>query len=453
MNLSEAFSRIALKAPQREAVVDGKERLSYADLHRLAGACAAALDPYALRPGERIVLALPNGSLFIAWLLAAWSRGLIAVPVNPLYKRRELVFILTKTRAPLVVAEPHNAHAAAACEKTGVRLHPADRTGDPEELRLTAECEDALIIFTHAVDGRPKGAVLTHANLWSNASACREAAGTGENDAVLGALPFYHAFGITTCLMMPLLCGGKVVAVPKFTPDLVLDLVVREKITFYTAVPTMLAALCMGKEEGQPHFRTCPLVISGGAPLRADVYERFLQIYDKPILQGYGLTEAGPVVSLNPQEGRHKPLSIGLPLPRTEVKIVEGEVVIRSPSVMRGYWEEPAWTRRVLTNEGLHTGDEGYIDEDGFIYLTGLRKPMLIMGGFNVYFEEVRQVLEEHPAVVSARLYAQDDFLYGQVPAAQIVAREEVTERDLVRFLREELANYKVPRKMEIRRE
>lgn len=452
MNLSHLFSRTALKAPQREAVVEGEQRLSYQDLHLLAGACAAAFDSFPLKLGDRIVLALSNSSLFVAWLLAAWSRGLIVVPANPLYKKRELAYILAKAKAEVVVAEPGNAAASAACQHCGVRFHPADRMEKEQKLGLVAECEDALIFFTHAVDGRPKGAVLTHANLQSNAAACWEAVGTGEEDVVLGALPFYHAFGMTTCLMMPLLCGGKVVAVPKFAPEIVLELVEREGITFYTAVPTMLAALCMGKEEGQPHFRNCRRVISGGAPLRYEVYERFLQVYDKPILQGYGLTEVGPVVSLNPHDGRHKPLSVGLPFPRTEVKIVDGEVVVRSPSVMRGYWEEPEWTRRVLSAEGLHTGDEGTLDKDGFLFLTGLRKPMLIMGGFNVYFEEVKQVLEAHPAVVSARVYAEEDFLFGQVPAAEVTVQSQVSERELIQFARAELANYKVPRTIAIRR-
>lgn len=453
MNLAQIFASQVERRADEPALILFDKKIDYWTLNKKVQGFAAHLKDVGAVPGTKVALCLPNVPEFVAVLLGAWTAGCVVVPINPYYKEPEVLTILEKGDVDIVVSKRGNDEVKRA---VGHRHHIEVRAEGATLADLPvasgehwADCEEALIIFTNAQDGTPKGAVLTHDNLFSDIRAGIEVTeGLGSDEVVMGALPFYHAFGLTTALLHALVQGGRSVLVPRFSPEAILKIQEETPATFFTGVPTMFASLVMGKGARHPAFAQSRLLISGGAPLTQEIYDRFLEVYGKPILQGYGLTEASPVVSLNPHAKPHKPLSVGLPYPCVQVSIDRGEVVLRGRSIMKEYYRDPEATKAVLREGTLYTGDLGYIDDDGFLFLTGHKKKMLIMGGFNVYLKEVEEVLLNHPQIQEAEVYPEPDFLFTQIPAARLKIEGALSEREVIQFCKKRLANYKVPRKI-----
>jgi long-chain acyl-CoA synthetase len=327
------------------------------------------------------------------------------------------------------------------------------------------EDEPAAILYTSGTTGKPKGAVLTHKNLLSNADACVEMFKVTRKDRFLLFLPMFHAFSFMVCLLLPITVGARVIILKSVKPfSKVMKAVVLGRATFFIAIPPVYSLLSM-KRFPRLIFRLIPLriCVSGAAPLPSDTLARWDGNYPVPLLEGYGLTEASPVVSCNPLDGARKPGSVGVPLPGIEVRIISeagetlpagqvGEIAVRGPNVMRGYLNAREESEDALREGWLFTGDLGYLDGDGYIFIVDRKKDLIISHGMNIYPREVEEALYAHPAVRQAAVVGVKDAGRGEVPKAFVSLHEgqSVTEKELKTFLKTRLASFKLPRQVEL---
>ncbi len=323
----------------------------------------------------------------------------------------------------------------------------------------------AAILYTSGTTGKPKGAVLTHKNLLSNADAGVKMFKVTRKDRFLLFLPMFHAFSFMVCMLLPITVGARVIILKSVKPfSRVIKAVVLGRATFFIAIPPVYNLLSM-KRFPRLIFRLLPLriCVSGAAPLPSDTLERWDKNYPVPLLEGYGLTEASPIVSCNPLDGVRKPGSVGVPLPGIEVRIISedgaglppgqvGEITVRGPNVMRGYLNAPQETADVLKDGWLLTGDLGYLDKDGYIFIVDRKKDLIISHGMNIYPREVEEALYAHPAVRQAAVVGVKDAGRGEVPKAFVSVHEghTVTEKELKAFLKKRLASFKLPRQVEL---
>ena len=491
LNLASILEDTARKHPDKTAVVCGDARLSYSAVNALANRVANGLRAAGIHKGDRVVLACPNLHYFPAVYHGILKAGAVVVPVNIMYKRRELRHILNDSQArvffcfegtPLLPtgAEGRAAfEASPSCECFCVITANPDAPSPipgaatlPEFVRDQAPLHDtaptdpedtAVMVYTAAGDGSPMGAELTHANLMANALVGRGVTCVGTDDTELIVLPLFHMFAQTTQLNAPVLAGATVVLLPRFEPSLVLRTMRDEGITIFCAVPTMLRALLNYRRADQFDLdgiaRTLRFIVSGGEHLTPQLLEAFEARFHIPLVEGYGLTEASPIVAINRFGECCKPGSIGPAVPGTEVRLVDpsgrgvapgqvGELVVRGPGVMKGYHNRPEATRHTLRNGWLHTGDLARMDEDGYLYLTGRVKDMVIRGGLNVYPAEVEQALMRHPDIAEAAVISVPCERYGEEVLAFVVpkARSGLSETEVLTWAQAELARYKCPR-------
>ncbi len=466
--LDSALAQAARRWPDRPALwFDGAE-LSYAELESVVNRAAAGLTRLGLEKGDRLALMLPNCPFFAVSLLAAARLGAISVPVNPMLAPEEACFLLAHSGAKALVTLPPFVPAIEAIR------------GDLPDLRhvLTAEeelvggsmdaappcasdpADTAVIFYTSGTTGRPKGAMLSHLNLLSNAGACAETFGVNERDRFCCVLPLFHSFGATVCLVLPVLAGARMTLVPRFAPRDLLALVGSERCTLLAGVPSMYALMLATTRQPDFVLASLRIVVSGGAPLPTEVQAAFSRRFDVELLEGYGPTEASPVVSVN-RLGANRPGSVGLPLPGVEVRVVDGggrdvatgevgEILVRGPNVMQGYYREPEATAQTVRAGWLHTGDLGRVDEDGHLYIVDRKKDLVIVGGMNVYPRQVEDVLEQHPAVAEAAVFGARCDVRGECVAACVALREghEAAEAALLAYCRGRLAAFKAPRRV-----
>ncbi|MFH0957166.1 MAG: AMP-binding protein, partial [Pseudomonadota bacterium] len=319
----------------------------------------------------------------------------------------------------------------------------------------------AVIIFTAGLLGRALGATLSHHNLDTNSDLLREVCGKGPETHGLALIPAFHAFGASTNLLGTIKAGGTVYLVEKVDFPKLIPWLKEARITYTGLVPMVFYGLIYHPSCRDLDLSTLEIGISGGAPLSMEIYEKFCEKYKIDIYHGYGLTEASPVVSWNNICVPNKPRSVGLPVPNVTIQVhdedggalptgVEGEVVLKGPNVMLGYFGRPNETKTVIRNGWLYTGDLGFLDEDGYLTLTGLKKDLIITSGFNVYCQEVEEILIRHPGVSDVALVGVPDLMRGQVIEAMVVPESgaKPDERDIIRFCKEYLSRYKCPRKV-----
>lgn len=456
--------------------------MSYADLQRGALDLADRLLTLGVNPGERVVLMLPNVPEFGLGYFGILAAGGTVVPLNPLLKAEEVRYVL----------EDSGATAAVCLQASHLLLQEAGRDlgrrirhvvldaapGSPEASDLEAVPrsghvpgvglpklgpEDvAACVYTSGTTGRPKGALLTHRNLTANVESFHEVLNLAEGEVFLAVLPLFHAYGGTVLLLEPLSVGATIVLEPRFVPDPVLRAIAEHRVSFFAAVPSMFAVLAKHPRPAAD-FGAWRLCISGGAPLPPPVLEAFEAKYGVPIYEGYGPTECAPVLTVNPPGGMRKVGSVGPPIPRVELRIVDergqpvsrgevGEIVARGPNVMRGYLNRPEETGEVLRDGWYHTGDLGRVDQDGYYYIVDRKKDLILVGGLNVYPREVELVLAGHPAVAEAAVIGIPDPVRGEVPRGLVILKDgqQVGAHALLQWCRQRLANYKVPRTITI---
>jgi len=316
-----------------------------------------------------------------------------------------------------------------------------------------------VIIYTSGTTGRPKGAMLSHGNLLHNVESCRIVLQTVEADRFAVLLPLFHSYMLTVGLLLPLLVGGSLVLIRSLHPPRnALQEILQRQTTVLPAIPQFYRSMVNAPISGPFPVRLC---VSGAAPLPAQVLKEFEAKFHIPLIEGYGLSEASPVVTKNPLDGTRKPGSIGLPIPHVEVSIQDeagsqlgpeqiGELCVRGGNVMLGYWNQPEETAKAICNGWLLTGDIGYRDSDGYYFITDRKKDMLLVNGINVYPREIEEILYQFPGVKEAAVIGKPDARKGEQPMAFVAANEGVTldEKAIQQFVRTRLADYKVPRRV-----
>jgi long-chain acyl-CoA synthetase len=483
--LYDIIKRGAEKYPDRTAILYRETSLSYGDLARQVNRLASALGHRGIGPGDSVAVLLPNCPQFTIAYYAVTALGAICVPANPLLKPAELEHIWGDSRAKLAVTAPLLLPNAQETQRSlpGLRtiVSIGERSETPEgvptwggllsegseaQICVTDVTENspAVCIYTSGTTGRPKGALLSHHNLTVNARQITQVLRFDENDNFLCVLPLFHSFGGTVCQNTPLACGARVTILELFHPARVLEAVETHRVTILPGVPAMFGALLQFSADRPYDFSGVRVCVSGGAPMPVAVMEAFERKFRTIIIEGDGPTECSPVTSVNPLEGVRKPGSIGLPIPGVEMKIFDdrnnelppneiGEIVVRGENVMLGYLNQPEATAEAMTGGWYHTGDLGKADEDGYFYIVDRKKDMLIVGGLNVYPREIEEVLYTHPAVADAAVIGAADALRGEEVVAVVTLKPgaQTTDRELIRYCRQRLANYKVPRKIVFR--
>ncbi len=409
--------------------------------------------------------------------------GAVAVPVNSFLAAEEINYILENSGACALIttAELYQPLTSRRSLPDTVRqvilaqgvaqdclsLDEVCRRGDGHpELSFADSTAPAVIIYTSGTTGRPKGAVLSHANLRANVQACSQAFPLSARDRFLVFLPLFHSFTMTVSLLLPIYAGARIVLLPGIGRKLIRQAIKKHRPTILLGVPAVYNMLANADLSRLARWlNPLRICICGGAPLPQEVRQRFENKYRCSLLEGYGLSEASPVVSINPQR-KAKPCSVGPPLPGVQVKVVNedgqtlppgevGELLVSGPNVMQGYWQNPAASEGMIKDGWLYTGDLARLDEDGYIYVVDRKKELIIVRGMNVYPREVEDVLYRHPAIAEAAVIGIPDPQRGEVPKAVVVLKEnsQSSEGKLKDFCRQHLAPYKVPHQVEFRSE
>ena len=318
-----------------------------------------------------------------------------------------------------------------------------------------------MILYTSGTTGQPKGAELTHDNMLKNAQASRDLFGFDDDDIVLGALPLFHSFGQTCCMNACAIAGATLTFIPRFDPAKALEIIERDKVTLFAGVPTMYNAMLNCDAREQHDHSSLRLCCSGGSAMPGELMRGFEKAFDTMILEGYGLSETSPVASFNHPDKERKVGSIGTPIEGVEMKLVDddgndveqgevGEIVIKGHNVMKGYWNREDATKEAIVDGWFHSGDMGKIDDDGYFFIVDRKKELIIRGGYNVYPREIEEVLYEHEDVLEAAVIGVEDDSMGEEVGAAVVLKEgkDVSADDLKAYVKEQVANYKYPRKI-----
>ena len=473
MNIATAFSASVQKRPQKTALFWGETEFTYATLlaQSLVVATQLAHD-FGVKSGDRVGLWLKNRPEFVPAVFGILNAGGVVVPINNFLKPHEVSYILHDAGIDVLVTDeelgvhfPALAKARASLKLFKVEAFAAVSDGQVPivnaQSSTRSEADLAVIIYTSGTTGRPKGAMLSHGNLLHNIESCRIVLETVDVDRFAVVLPLFHTYMLTAGLMLPLLVGGSLVLVRSLNqPHHVLKELSQHGATVLPAIPHFYRTLTHIPTPIQLPFRIC---VSGAAPLPAQVLTEFEARFHIPIIEGYGLSEASPVVTKNPLHGVRKPGSIGLPVPHVEVSVQDddgrmleptevGEICVRGGNVMMGYWNNPAETAKVMRGDWLLTGDIGYRDAEGYYYITDRKKDMLLVNGINVYPREIEEVIYQFPGVKEAAVVGIPDARKGEQPLAFVVANEGATvdEKALLLFIREKLADYKLPRRVKM---
>jgi len=468
--LTERFLETVEKRARHVAVIDPTSRLTYRQLAMHAFAAEWAVRTATDR--QFVGIAMPACAAFPAAYFGVLQAGKTPVPLNFLQEPASLAAIVADAELDTILTVRPLSNAVrdlvpnVLCPED-MMMAVTSATELPSEKFVDRGKPDdvAMLLYTSGTVGQPKGVMLTHRNLTVNVDSSVEMADYTLDDVSLGVLPLFHTFGITCTMLLPLLVGASVVYLPKFTPASALALVREHGVTCVFAVPSVYRVI-IPAAEGSPGAPTLRFCVAGGETLGGDVADAFRAAFGISLLEGYGMTETSPVISVNPPDAI-RPGSVGVPLSWAEVKTVgednqplsadqTGELLVRGECVMKGYHRRPEETRAALTDDGwLRTGDIARLDADGYLYLTGRAKEMIISAGENISPGEIEAALNKHPAVSESAVIAMADASRGEVPRAFVVPAQDavVSEDELIDHCRQRLARIKVPRKIEFRAE
>jgi long-chain acyl-CoA synthetase len=502
LNLANFVDHHARQRPDREAVVMGDRRLSYAQLAGMAARVAGGLRALGIQPGDHVALTCPNVPYFPIAYFGLLKAGAVVVPLNVLLKPREIAYHLQDSDAKAYLCFEGTADLPMAawgreafdqvpgCEHFVVMtVDPAAPEGPGGALSLgalmakgaagldthsTSPVDTAVILYTSGTTGQPKGAELTHLNIAMNAFIIRQLGlpfcdtGADAQNTQLVTLPLFHSFG-QVCQMVAGVAGGdRLALLPRFEPAAALEVLRRERVSNWAAVPTMfwglaehVASTGVDVSDIRQHLRLC---LSGGSAMPVELMQRFESAFGVRILEGYGLSETSPVATFNHAERPSKPGTVGQAVAGVEVAVVDdqdrpvpagavGEVVIRGHNIMKGYYKRPEATAEVMRNGWFHSGDMGVIDADGYLAIVDRKKDMIIRGGFNVYPREIEEVLMTHPAVSLCAVVGVPDDRLGEEVKAYVVRAggDTTTEAELLGWCREQFGAHKTPRLVEFR--
>lgn len=453
-------------------------KLTYSELNRAVNSLGNSLRNLGIKKGDKVALMLPNIPEFVISYFAIQKIGAVAVTLNVMSTPYELHYFLENsdsrafiTTAPSVKRFEAIREKLPLCKHLIVTNGPEESSsfkdaveGGPFELEMPEiEGDDpAVMIYTSGLTGKPLGAVLTHNNLFTQSELLETICNGNEKDWALCLIPLFHSYGATTNMLATIRMGASMVMMDRFTIEEIFKTIERDKVTYIAAVPRLFLGMFMDKGSENADFSSLRLCITGGSTMPPE----YIPIYEKrfgvKLMEGYGLTEASPVCSFSRLDMEQKPGSIGVPIPGVEAKVFDddgvelptghiGELVIKGANVMKGYYKSEEATAEVINNGWLHTGDLAKMDEDGYIFLTGRKKRMIITSGFNVYPQEVEIILNMHPTVKSSKVLSKPDLMRGEIVKALIVKNDVAVadDKEILKHCRTYLSSFKVPREVE----
>jgi long-chain acyl-CoA synthetase len=477
-NLATILTETALAGPDAPVHRFMGTTTTYGELDEQSGRFAAGLREAGLQAGDVVALQLPNLPPFLTAYFGALKAGMVVLPLNPLLMAPELEYHLGDSSAKLLIGfEGMHAEASKACERLGLPLYlvsfgagplPDDTRpvsalmGAPDEEVVPRDPGDtAVLIYTSGTTGKPKGAELTHFQLYMNCTIAGQLFGYRGDDVTLAVLPFFHVFGLSSVINVAVRYGGCLSIVPRFQVGDVLDVIERDRCTVIGGVPTMLHALAQQDITGRD-LSALRVAVSGGASLPEDIMRTFEGKYGIEVLEGYGMSETASSCSFN-RPGDTRALSIGKPMWGVTMRVGDaadrplppgrenvGEILIRGHNVMKGYLGRPEATAETMRGGWLHSGDLGYMDEDGFYFIVDRAKDLVIRGGYNVYPREIEEVLYAHPDIVEAAVIGKPDERLGEEVVAVVAIRPgaELSAEEIIAYTRERVAAYKYPREI-----
>ncbi|MEH7349755.1 long-chain-fatty-acid--CoA ligase [Gottfriedia acidiceleris] len=480
-NLNESLRKSAEKYPNRNAITFENKNITYSELYSQVECVASNLVHDGIRKGDKVALVLGNCPEFVIAYYGILRAGGVVVPVNPIYTKDEISYILSNSQAKAVIA---NFTMETIIDSLKLELKQIEmlyyvgsnkaefnweqlivnKSKNNENPLIMAE-DLAVILYTSGTTGRPKGAMLSHRNMASNAESIVKLVEFKEDDRILAVLPMFHVFSMTVCINTPIMSGANIVIVQKFNPIEVIHTIFNEKVTLFAGVPTMFNFLLQLKDYSAEYFSSIRVCLSGGASMPVELLQRFEEKYKTIIAEGFGLSETAPVTAFNPIKGIRKIGSVGVDIPGVINKVVDkfgnevprgeiGELIVKGPNVMIGYLGMPDATTNAIKNDWFYTGDLAKMDKDGYIYIVDRIKEMIIVNGYNVYPREVEEVIYQHPAIVEVAVLGITDKFYGEIVKAFVVSNDEsITEDDILHFCKDKLAKYKLPKQIEFKKE
>lgn len=512
LSLYQLFQKSAQTYKQQPAVHFMGRELNYGELAAEVESMACALADLGVKKGDRVAIHLPNSTQFPIAFFAALAVGAVVVPCNPLYVAREMEYQLKDSGAETIITmtrfynmikkiQPKTnlkniivtnikdyfpgflsfLYTVAKEKKEGDRVELAKEDYSFTDLAKkfagkvppaveVLPTDRAVFLYTGGTTGVSKGAVLQHRNLVANCFQVKSWCTDYEDgkEVILGVLPFFHSYGLTTILNLGLLNGAKLVLLPRFVLADALKTIDKQKPTLFPGVPTIYVAINNAPDLSKYDIKSIKVCISGAAPLPVEVQQQFEKNTGGKLVEGYGLSETSPVTHANPVYGERRPGSIGLPMPDTDFKVVDvetgekempigeiGELCLRGPQVMEGYLNMPEENAQSLRDGWFYTGDIAKVDEDGYTYIVDRKKDMVIAGGFNIYPRDIEEVLYTHPKIMEAAVAGINDAYRGETLKAYVVLKEgeTMTEDEVKEHCKANLAAYKVPKLYEFRAE
>jgi long-chain acyl-CoA synthetase len=484
MTLGSMLEDTARRMPRKCAIKFQKQKIRYRQLNESVNRLAHGCKTLGIEKGDRVGILSENCPEYIISYFAVSRLGGIVVPINSFLTGNEVkyiandcqikvLFISTKflqTVQP-VLSQMTSIQHVVVINDSEQREHPSFakllESGSPESISIDgAEDDFAVFIYTSGTTGHPKGAMLTHKNLICNAQDSTAAMQITSKDKILLFLPMFHSFTFTVCVLIPVLIGATIILLGSVKSlDEIKRAILFDRVSLFIGVPAVYNVLANKPiPKIIKYISAIQFFVSGSAPLPTPVIGQIEAKFGRPLCEGYGLSEASPVVSVNPRFGVRKPGSVGLPIPNVQVKIVDaelhelpvgetGELAVKGANVMQGYYNLPEETKKTIVDGWLLTGDIARIDEDGYVYIVDRKKDMLLVRGINVYPREIEEVLYTHPKVLECAVIGVPDETRGEVPKAIIVVKENetLTEREVRDYCKEHLASYKMPKQIEFR--
>lgn len=493
MNLSSRLSQTVKEYGDKPAFIFAGKETSYMQLENEINQFARSLRHLGVSKGDHVAIVLGNSPQFIISLYGALRIGATVIPINPIYTPDEIAYIINNGDVKVVISldlliplfeklAPHipKVEQIIICETASSESNGEGSRGEetlntlkmksftkllstdfaPIDVFDLDDDDVAVILYTSGTTGQPKGAMLTHKNLYSNAIDTANYLKMSDGDVVVTTLPMFHVFCLTVSLNAPLMNGATLLIVPRFSPQVVMELVKRHQATVFAGVPTMYNFLFQYEQAIPEDLNSLRLCISGGASMPVSLLKGFEQKFKVVVSEGFGLSEASPVTCFNPLDRPRKPGSIGTNILHVENKIVNemgeelpanqvGELIVRGPNVMKGYYKMPEETSHTIRDGWLYTGDLARKDDEGYFYIVDRKKDTIIVGGFNVYPREVEEVLYNHKDVMEVAVLGVPDPNLGEVVKCFVVTNNEIAEEMLLEYCKEHLAKYKIPSTIE----
>ena len=479
LNLGQMLEETCLVYGDRTFIIHEKIRMTYNEFNAAVNALAHHLLEIGIGKDDKIAIMLPNCPEFIISYFAAQKVGAVAVTLNVLSTPYELKHFLGNSDSRVFITQailakrfeeireeiPLCRHIITTSGMDGDSPFTQILKTQPQTFETPGNIggdDGAAMIYTAGLTGKPLGAVLTHRNLLAQSELLKWLFDGCHQNRGMAIIPFFHSFGAVANMLAIIRIGASVVLLERFNLDVIFSTIEKEKVTYLDGVPRLFLGMFFHQNAGNYDVSSMQFCVTGGAPMPADFIPHFKDKFGAALLEGYGLTEASPVCSVTRLGLPNKPGSIGTPIPGLECLVVddggkalpvdtEGELIVKGSNVMKGYYGDEDATNAVIRDGWLHTGDLARIDHDGYIFLTGRKKRMIITSGFNVYPREVETVLEMHPTVKAARAVGKEDLMRGEIVKAQIVVKPEAQpdEKDIMRHCRVYLSSYKLPREIE----